>query len=115
MPFDQGRQALLDIRDNILLAQGFLGDLEESGLTEDRKTFYAVIRCLEIISEASRRIPSEVKQRHPGQPWANIASAGNIYRHRYDNVAEAFVWRTVSESLPSLLAVIESELSQDRS
>ena len=108
---DRSRQALLDIRDNIVLAQMFAEGLDEQALCDDRKAFYAITRCLEIISEASRRLADDVRQRHPSQPWERIAGAGNVYRHRYDNVAEAFVWRTLAESLPSLLAVVEGELS----
>jgi signal transduction histidine kinase len=39
-----------------------------------------VIRCLEIISEASRRLPEALKDRHPSMPWKEMAGAGNIYR-----------------------------------
>jgi hypothetical protein len=39
-----------------------------------------VIRCLEIISEASRRLPEALKDRHPSMPWNEMAGAGNIYR-----------------------------------
>jgi uncharacterized protein with HEPN domain len=42
---------------------------------------YAVIRSLEIISEASRRLSDELKARHPGIPWREMAAAGNFYRH----------------------------------
>jgi uncharacterized protein with HEPN domain len=41
---------------------------------------YAVTRCLEIISEASRRLPDNVKARHPSIAWKDMAGAGNIYR-----------------------------------
>jgi uncharacterized protein with HEPN domain len=111
MPSERSRLALLDIRENIILATDFIEGLDETTLAHDRKTFYAVTRCLEIISEATRRLDDEVKARHPEQPRASIASAGNVYRHRYDNVAESFVWITVTTSLPSLRAVVEAELA----
>lgn len=59
--------------------------------TDDLKTFYAVIRALEIISEASRRLPDEMKARHPDVPWRSIRDAGNFYRYSYDNVAASFI------------------------
>lgn len=37
---------------------------------------------------------------------------GNVYRHSYDNVAEEHVWRTLHESLPALLAVIDEEIAR---
>jgi uncharacterized protein with HEPN domain len=62
----------------------------------DLRTVYAVTRCLEIISEASRRLPQQLKERHPHMPWIDIAGAGNIYRHNYEDVLEAVLWRTSS-------------------
>ncbi|HEY0524017.1 MAG TPA: HepT-like ribonuclease domain-containing protein [Stellaceae bacterium] len=47
----------------------------------DLRTVYAVTRCLEIISEALRRLPDDLKARHPQIPWRDIAGAGNVYRH----------------------------------
>jgi uncharacterized protein with HEPN domain len=46
-----------------------------------------VTRCLEIISEASRRLPDGLKARHPAIAWKEMAGAGNIYRHDYEDVA----------------------------
>jgi uncharacterized protein with HEPN domain len=74
--------------------------------------FYAVTRALEIISEAARRFPTELRDRHPELPWRAITGVGNVYRHNYDTVAEEYVWRTVHESLPALLAVIEVDIGR---
>ena len=72
--------------------------------------FYAVTRCLEIISEASRRLPNELKARHPTISWKQMADAGNVYRHDYEDVAAQLVWDTVQRSLPPLKLVIETEI-----
>ena len=74
--------------------------------------FGSVIRCLEIISEASRRLPGELKDRHPQVPWADMAGAGNVYRHDYEDVADDMVWRTVQDSLGHLLTVVGDELQR---
>jgi uncharacterized protein with HEPN domain len=95
MPSKRAAIALLDIRDNARLAQEFAAGLSVDAFKADRRTFYAVTRCLEIVSEATRRLPSSVRDRHPNLPWRAIMGAGNVYRHDYDNVAEEFVWRTV--------------------
>jgi uncharacterized protein with HEPN domain len=70
-----------------------------------------VIRCLEIISEASRRLPASVKDRHPAIPWKEIAGAGNVYRHDYEEVSAVKVWNTV-KALPVLLAAVEQEIER---
>ncbi|MFT3996441.1 MAG: DUF86 domain-containing protein [Asticcacaulis sp.] len=108
---DRERQALADIAENIDLALGFAEGLDEAAFALDRKSYYAVVRCLEIISEASRKVSDDVKARHPELPWKQIAGSGNIYRHDYGNVAHSMIWVTLHRSLPSLKAAIDSELT----
>jgi len=111
MPSRPPLDVLRDIRDNARLAQQWTANHTPEAFRENRQAFYAVTRCLEIVSEATRRLPQELRDRHPELPWRAIMDSGNFYRHRYDNVAEAYVWRTVQHDLPSLLAVIESEIA----
>jgi uncharacterized protein with HEPN domain len=72
MPSDRSRQALLDIFDNGMLAMSFVTGMDFAAFADDRRTFYAVTRCLEIISEASRRLDESVQARHPELPWRTI-------------------------------------------
>ena len=104
--------ALFDIRDNGNYAQDFVAGLSLDDFKADRMRFYAVTRALEIISEAVRRLPPDLHARHPELPWRAIMGVGNVYRHNYDNVAEEFVWRTLHESLPALLAAIDEEIAK---
>jgi uncharacterized protein with HEPN domain len=104
--------ALFDIRDNILFAREFVSGLTQDAFIADRRTFYAATRCLEIISEASRRLPPALRARHPDLPWRAIMGSGNVYRHDYDNVVEEFVWNTVAHSLSPLMTVIEAEIAR---
>jgi uncharacterized protein with HEPN domain len=73
-----------------------------------------VIRCLEIISEASRHLPHDLKARHSAIEWKEMSAAGNIYRHEYEDVAERRVWSTVRLALPPLRAAVEDELKGTR-
>ena len=75
---------------------------------DDLRTLYAVTRCLEIISEASRRLSDEA--RHPLIGWKNMAGAGNIYRHDYEDVYPALVWEAALLDLPPLKAAVQHEL-----
>jgi uncharacterized protein with HEPN domain len=112
MRSSRARMALFDIRYNIHLAQQFVAGTTEEEFAADRRTFYAVARYLEIISESARRLPQAVRNRHPELPWRAIMGAGNVYRHDYDNVAEDIVWRTVRRSLVLLLAAVESGIAR---
>jgi uncharacterized protein with HEPN domain len=80
-------RALIGIAENIELAKGFVAGLDVTAFAADVRTVYAVTRCLEIISEAVRRLPADLTARHPSVPWDKIKAAGNIYRHEYDNVS----------------------------
>jgi uncharacterized protein with HEPN domain len=53
-----------------------------------------------------------LKARHPDIPWREIAGAGNVYRHDYEDVAANRVWDTVQTALPTLRAVVEQELAK---
>ena len=89
----------------------FVGGIDYPSFHDDVRTVYAVTRCLEIISEASRRLPDEMKARHPSIAWKNMAGAGNVYRHDYEDVAAKLVWETVQLALPPLRNVIARELA----
>ena len=114
MRSDPALGPLSDIASNIDLAREFLGGLSFDEFQKDTRTSYAVIRCLEIISEASRRLPAELKARHPQIEWSEIAAAGSIYRHAYEIVRNDLIWRTVSERLEPLHRAIEAELNRFR-
>ena len=101
--------ALRDILHHIDLAQRFVDGLQRADFLADIRTVYAVTRCLEIISEASRRLPDDLKARHVAIPWKQMAGAGNVYRHDYEDVAARYVWDTVQRDLPPLRDVIARE------
>lgn len=112
MPSKGPAGALQEIRTHIELATSFVEGYTFEAFRPDRRTVYDVVRYLEIVSEASRRLPTEFKARHPEIPWPNIAAAGNVYRHKYENVADEMVWRTIQESLGPLLTAVEAELGR---
>lgn len=92
------------------MARSFVAGLTYDAFRNDRRTVYAVTRCLEIISEASRRLPPDLKARHPDIEWRDVAGAGSIYRHGYDVVSHEVLWRTLQNSLEPVLVVVEEEL-----
>lgn len=112
MPSERATGPLRDILHHIDLAIQFVEGFDRNTLKADLRTVYAVTRRLEIISEASRRLPDELKSRHPAFSWRQMAGAGNVYRHDYEDVAAQFVWETVQRALPPLRAVVEEELKR---
>ena len=101
---------LLDIVENADAALRFIGELNSEQFMADDKTHYAVVRALEIVSEASRHLSDELKERHPDIPWRAIRDAGNVYRHRYLSVSLEVIWETVKRDLPPLRDAMLIEL-----
>jgi uncharacterized protein with HEPN domain len=102
---------LRDILHHIDLAERFARESNLGAAHDQLMPLYAITRCLEIISEASRRLSAELKGRHKQIPWSEMAAAGNFYRHEYEDVLPQRVWKTLSEDIPKLRAVIEQELA----
>jgi uncharacterized protein with HEPN domain len=105
-----------EMLDYIEQARAYAQDMTFEQYLSDQKTQRAVERCIEVISEASRHIPDDIKGKHPQIPWGDVAGIGNIFRHEYHNVAARIVWDTVRVHLPELQAAIraiEAELPGD--
>jgi uncharacterized protein with HEPN domain len=96
---------------HIELAETFAQGRTSTSIRDELMPLYAIIRCLEIISESSRRLSAELKMRHERIPWREMAAAGNFYRHKYEDVLPQRVWKTLSEDIPKLRAVIVGELA----
>ena len=111
MPSKSPAQRLRDIVDNIDAIEAFTAELDLAAFAQDRKTVYAVVRALEISSEASRRLPTEITGRHTEIDWVAIAAAGNVYRHEYEAVDESLIWHTVRHDLAVLRRIAAEGLA----
>jgi uncharacterized protein with HEPN domain len=72
-------------------------------------------RAIEIISEASRAIPDDLKNTRPEIPWARVRAIGNIMRHEYDGLSGQIVWNVIVHEFPRLkaaLSAIRAELKE---
>jgi uncharacterized protein with HEPN domain len=117
MAADEARPWLDDILDAIDWIERITAGKSFADYRADRPLRDAVERNIERISEASRRLPDELKGRHPQLPWRQIAQVGNILRHGYRRVDHAMVWEIVELDLPPLRIAVErmlAELGDDR-
>jgi uncharacterized protein with HEPN domain len=81
-------------------AEEFVGNWTFEEFAEDRKTQFAVIRALEIIGEATKNIPSEVREKYPFIPWKDLAGIRDKLIHAYFGVNLKVVWLSVKEGIP---------------
>ncbi len=102
---------LNDILESILNIKSFPGDMDFSAFQEDVKTQYAVIRALEIIGEASKKIPRKVKENYSWIPWRYMAGMRDKLIHDYFGVDTHVVWKTATEDILTLEAEIKNLVS----
>jgi uncharacterized protein with HEPN domain len=98
---------LLDVLIAARKALKFLAGMtwEEFGRSELHQN--AVMRPLEIIGEAARRVSQQTRDAHPEIPWEQMIGLRNRLIHEYFRVNLATVWDTVQNDLPRLIALIE--------
>jgi uncharacterized protein with HEPN domain len=109
---ERERQAWLAIIQNGQFARELIGSLSIDDFTEDRRAVYAVTRCLEIVSEASRRLRGAQQERCPDIPWRQIEDSGNVFRHNYEGVDERRVWLMIANDLPKLIVAATAALGE---
>ena len=104
------RPFLLHILDAIEHIEEFTAEGEQV-LHRDRRTLDAVLRNLEVIGEAVKRLSDARKSRHPDVPWSQIAGMRDVLIHPYFRVSLSLVWVAIHEQLPLLKRVTVSELA----
>ena len=106
--------SLTDIVEAIELIRAEMEGVTLEAFESDRRKRWLIERGLEIISEASRRLPDSLKARHTDIPWPKVAGIGNVLRHEYEHVAHDVLWHVVSNDLPPLLRVCRQELIRQK-
>ena len=79
----------------------------------DWRDQWVVERGIEIVSEASRHLPGDMKERHPQIPWPKVAGIGNVLRHNYEHVSSAILWTLVQTELAGLEQACREELARE--
>lgn len=105
---------LRDILDAIEGIRGSVDGLSFADYVQHWTTRRVTERGIEIISEASRHIPNDLKARFPGVPWPAIQSIGNRLRHEYGRVDDEIVWNIAVEQLERLEPAIRALLDATR-
>ncbi len=94
---------LKDILDYSAEALSFIDGMGYDEFFSDNKTKYAVLRALEVIGEAAKRVPDSFRKKYPDIEWKKIAGMRDKLIHEYTGVNYQIVWETVKTNLPKLL------------
>jgi uncharacterized protein with HEPN domain len=103
---------LTDIIEAIERINGVLADVSLEAFENDWRRKWLIERGIEIISEASRHLPDDLKARHPEIPWQKVAGIGNVLRHNYESIAAPVLWKLVQADLPTLKKPAARSLSR---
>lgn len=95
----------IDAAKRVLDVCDILGEITKGGYEQfvaDRRTQWAVEMGLIRIGEGVNRIPPEIRDRFPDQPWREMIAMRNFAAHQYDDLDPRRVWQTLTNDVPAL-------------
>jgi uncharacterized protein with HEPN domain len=111
MPRDS-RVYLDDILEATRKITVYTGSLSKAAFLEDEKTLDAVVRNLEVIGEAVKKLPENLRAKHSAVEWKKIAGLRDILIHEYFGLDAEIVWDIVQNKVPALDREVRTMLSE---
>lgn len=103
--------SLIDISNEIDRIFKFVNEITYDEFIQDEKTIYAVTRSFEIIGEATKNIPDDIKNTYNQIPWSKISGMRNKLIHEYFGVDLETLWNTIKNRLPEIKQPLEEILN----
>ena len=100
-----------DIFDSINDIEHFIEGMNFNDFKLDRKTVNAVVRSIEIIGEASKKIPESIRNTRPEIPWKKMAGMRDKLAHEYFGVDLEIIWKVATEEIHQLKPGIQQILN----
>lgn len=104
---------LTDMIEAIARIRSVIAETSLEAFETDWQKRWLVERGFEILSEASRHLPNNLKTRHPEIPWSKVAGIGNVLRHDYERVAPDVLWKLAQTDLYILEKACREELAAE--
>jgi uncharacterized protein with HEPN domain len=109
------RDARLYLEDILFASQKVLrytAGFSSEQFRQDDRTYDAVIRNLEIIGEAARNMPDDIRGRFPEVEWRSISAFRNLLAHEYFAIRDEIIWDIVQNKVPQLYESVQNILSK---
>ena len=104
------RDYLQDILDAVNDIESFVGSMSYEDFKKDRKTLNAVVRSIEIIGEASKKVPTTLRAKYKAFPWKEMTGMRDKLIHAYFGVDTEILWKTVKIDIPPLKQLVQKML-----
>jgi len=106
------RDSLADIINAIRDIDNFVRGMNFESFVNDKEKTYATVYCLQVIGEAVKNIPGEIKEKYQEIPWRKVVGMRDRLIHGYFTVDFERVWETVKRDLPPLKEAINKILEE---
>lgn len=106
------RDYINDIFDSIGEIESFTAAMRFEEFAKDKKTINAVVRSLEVIGEAAKKIPGAMRNKYPRIPWKKMAGMRDKLIHEYFGINKEILWKTAKDELPLLKSLIQYMLKE---
>ncbi|HWJ34150.1 MAG TPA: HepT-like ribonuclease domain-containing protein [Steroidobacteraceae bacterium] len=110
LPEDRDAAYLWDMLSAAREVRDMLHDISLEKFQTERIVMRATERCIEIIGEAARRVSSTTRQAQTDIPWSDLVGQRNILAHEYGQIDHELLYRTATEDVPALIALLEKRL-----
>ena len=104
------RDYVRDILESINDIENFIGNLSFEEFSRDKKTINAVVRSIEIIGEAAKKVPKGIRNKDPNIPWKKMTGMRDKLIHEYFGVDVEILWKVVRDEIPLLKLPIQNVL-----
>jgi uncharacterized protein with HEPN domain len=101
-----------DIYESVQEIEQFMLGLTKEQFVEDRKTILAITKLIEIIGEASKGIPEEVREMYCSIPWKQMTGMRDKLTHKYYGIDLQVLWETATNKIPMINKPIQ-EMMKD--
>lgn len=99
-----------DILDAIVEIKEFIQGMRFENFAKEKKAINAVVRSLEVIGEATKKIPEDLRERYPQIPWRRMAGMRDKLIHEYFGIDLEIIWEVINNELPPVKPMIQRVL-----